>query len=110
MPSQWLLLSCISSGVFAVVLRASLPKGTAIGSRRKVPPFKEVGVTAVFDSDIQGEIIQRVWKNVFPKLEREMKQTRERLRISPKIKLEIKTEQEEPLLLLADYLAGYYYS
>lgn len=40
MPSQGLLLSCISSGVFAVVLRAFLPKGTAISSRRKVPPLK----------------------------------------------------------------------
>jgi len=32
------------------------------------------------------------------------------LKISPIFEVEIKTEQEEPLLLLPDYLAGYHYS
>lgn len=77
---------------------------------KKYSPIQPVEVTAVFDSDIQGETNQRVCKIVFAQVEQEMKQTRKQLRISPNIKSEIKTEQEEPLLLLADYLAGYHYS
>ncbi len=77
---------------------------------QKHSPIQPVEITAVFDSDIHGETNQRVCKKVFSEVEHEMKQTREHLRINPNIKAEIKTEQEEPLLLLPDYLAGYHYS
>lgn len=44
------------TGFFAKRHRDKLPKESS--------PIKDVAVTAVFDSDIQREIIQRVWKNV----------------------------------------------
>jgi hypothetical protein len=65
---------------------------------------------AVFDSDIQGEANQQICKDVFARAVPEMKRTPKHLRISPRLKVEIRTEEEEPLLLLADYLAGYHYS
>jgi len=64
----------------------------------------------VFDSDIHGEANQRVCKNVFAQIEGSLTQTQKYLRLRPKIKVDIKTEQEDPLLLLADHLAGYHYS
>lgn len=83
-------------------------------NRHRIPhkdsPIQPFAVTAVFDSDIHGEINQHVFKDVFARADPELKRTHAHLRISPRIKAEIKTEQEEPLLLLADYLAGYHYS
>lgn len=89
-------------GFFAKRHRNRLPKRDG--------PIQPVEVTPVFDSDIQGETNQRVCKNVLAGVEARMIGTRKHLRISPNIKAEIKTEEEEPLLLLADYLAGYHYS
>ena len=76
----------------------------------KAQPIQPFNVTAVFDSDIQGHANQQVCKDVFDRAMPEIKRTPRHLRISPPIRAEIKTEQEEPLLLLADYLAGYHYS
>jgi len=83
-------------------------------NRRRIPhkdsPIQPFAVTAVFDSDIHGEANQQVFKAVFDRVDPELKRTHAHFRICPRIKAEIKTEQEEPLLLLADYLAGYHYS
>ena len=49
-------------------------------------------------------------KDVFANAVTQIKEIPRRLRIMPNIKPEIMTEQEEPLLILADYLAGYHYS
>jgi hypothetical protein len=62
------------------------------------------------DSDIHGEANQRVCKNVFALIEGSLTQTQKHLRIRPKIEVDITTEQDEPLLLLPDHLAGYHYS
>jgi len=68
-----------------------------------------VTVTAVFDSDVHGQVNQKIFKDVMeaandlPKTERETGIRRE-------FQISIKTEQEEPLLYLADHLAGLYYS
>jgi hypothetical protein len=83
-------------------------------NRHRLPsreePIQPFEITAVFDSDIQGQANQQVCKDVFARAVPEMKRTPKHLRISPRLKVEIKTEQEEPLLFLADYLAGYHYS
>jgi hypothetical protein len=73
-------------------------------------PIQPVHVTAVFDSDIHGQTNQAICKEIFDKASPEIKRTPKHFRISPKVRAEIMTEQEEPLLILPDYLAGYHYS
>ena len=76
---------------------------------RKDTAFQRVTVTGVFDSDIQGETNQAIAKNVIEGVsELPMTETATRLRVT--FKTMIQTEQEEPLLLLADHLAGFHYS
>lgn len=83
-------------------------------NRHRVPdenhPIQPIDVTAVFDSDIHGEANQAICKEIFDKALPETKRTPKHFRISPRVKAEIMTEQEEPLLILPDYLAGYHYS
>ena len=73
-------------------------------------PVQPITVTGVFDSDIQGQTNQRIFQNVFEGLEGELPQTVQATRIQPYFKVSINTEQEEPLLLLPDHIAGYFYS
>ena len=71
--------------------------------------LRSVTVTGVFDSDIQGDKNQEIFRRIMggvtdlPKTE---KATGIRTTFSPFIS----TEQDEPLLLLPDHLAGFYYS
>lgn len=89
-------------GFFARKHRHRLPQ--------KESPIQPIEVTAVFDSDIQGASNRQICKDVFANAVTQIKEIPRRLRIMPNIKPEIMTEQEEPLLILADYLAGYHYS
>jgi len=66
-------------------------------------------VTAVFDSDVQGQASQDMFKNVMES-QKELPKTEKETGIRTEFKVSIKTEEEEPLLLLPDYLAGFYYS
>lgn len=77
---------------------------------RKDGPVQRIVVKAVFDSDIQGEANQKVCQNVFEGLEGDLPQTVQATRVEPHFKISITTEQEEPLLLLPDHVAGYIYS
>jgi hypothetical protein len=77
------------------------------GSDEPIQPFQ---VTAVFDSDIHGYANQEICKEIFQGAGPEMMRKQSSWRIRPQLKVEIKTEEEEPLLLLADHTAGYHYS
>lgn len=83
-------------------------------NRHRLPhreePIQPLKVTIVVDSDIQGEDNLQVCTDIFERADPEIHRRPEQIRISPRYKIEIKTEQDEPLLLLADYLAGYHYS
>ena len=72
-------------------------------------PIQPFQVTAVFDSDIQGHTNQEICKEIFNGSVAEIMQKRSSWRIRPQFNVEIKTEDEEPLLFLADYTAGYHY-
>lgn len=72
-------------------------------------PLHSVTVTGVFDSDIQGQTNQEIFRTVIEGVD-ELPRAEEETGIRTLFKVSIKTEQEEPLLLLADHLAGYYYS
>jgi hypothetical protein len=82
-------------------------------NRHRLPsrnaPLQSVTVTGVFDSDIQGQTNQEIFRTVLEGVD-ELPRVEEKTGIRTLFKVSIKTEQEEPLLLLADYLAGYYYS
>lgn len=82
-------------------------------NRHRLPsrsaPLQSVTVTGVFDSDIQGQTNQEIFRTVLEGVD-ELPRVEEETGIRTLFKALIKTEQEEPLLLLADHLAGYYYS
>lgn len=73
-------------------------------------PIQPITITAIHDSDIQGPANQQVFRNVLEGVRGNLPQTIEATRIKPFFEALIKTEQEEPLLLLPDYIAGYHYS
>ena len=77
--------------------------------RKENTALQIVTMTAVFDSDIQGQANQDMFKTVIQSLN-ELPKTEQATGIRSEFKVSIKTEQEEPLLLLPDHLAGYYYS
>ena len=87
--------------------------GGYLGRHRAVLPPKtgveKMPVCAVCDSDIPGEQSQKMFQQIFEKMEG-FPQTREGTGIELKIDVCVKTEQEEPLLMLPDHIAGYIYS
>lgn len=72
-------------------------------------PLQNVSVTAVIDSDVHGEVNQRVFKNVLERAN-DLPNTEHETGIRTEFNVFLKTEQEEPLLYLADHLAGVFYS
>lgn len=66
-------------------------------------------ITLLIDTDIQGELTQSVFRGVFENFG-ELSNVKERLNLVPLIKLKFFTEEEENILILADFLAGYHYS
>jgi hypothetical protein len=88
--------------------------GHILGLNRHLLPqdgkqLQLVTVTAVFDSDIQGQACRDMFENVMG-AQKELPRTEKETGIRTEFKISIKTEEEEPLLLLPDYLAGLYYS
>ena len=77
---------------------------------RKDGPLQSISVTTVHDSDIQGEANQQVFRDVLNGIQGNLPQTIQATRIKPLFDALIKTEEEEPLLMLPDYIAGYLYS
>ena len=76
-------------------------------SSRVVEPFT-IQINVICDSDFQGrnkEVFQQIIENM-----RNLPQTREAFNILPTFDVDIKAEEDEPLLLLPDFLAGYEYS
>lgn len=72
--------------------------------------IQSITVKTVHDSDIQGEVNQEVFLNVLNGIQGDLPQTVQETRIKPIFDALIKTEEEEPLLLLPDFVAGYHYS
>ena len=88
--------------------------GHMLGHNRHLFPKKNgslqtVRVTAVIDSDVHGEVNQRVFKDVLEGVN-DLPNTEGETRIKTEFSIVLKTEQEEPLLYLADHLAGLFYS
>lgn len=73
-------------------------------------PDQQITVTGIFDSDIQGQTNQEMCQKVFAGIQGGLPNTVQATRVKPDFNVSIKTEQEEPLLLLADHIAGYFYS
>src|SRR5262249_36203050 len=71
--------------------------------------LRSVTVKGIFDSDIQGEKNQEIFRNVMGGVH-ELQQTEEATGIRTTFSPSISTEQDEPLLLLPDHLARFYYS
>jgi len=67
---------------------------------------KQLPVWGVCDSDIQGEENQKIFQRIFEQM-RDFSQTRQATGIEPIPEVCVKTEQEEPLLMLPDHIAGY---
>lgn len=82
--------------------------------RRKLPPkdgpVESISVTTIHDSDIHGQVNQQVFRDVLNGIQGDLPRTILATRIKPVFDALIKTEEEEPLLLLPDYIAGYLYS
>jgi hypothetical protein len=76
---------------------------------RKSNDLQSVTVKGVFDSDIQGEKNQEIFRDVMEGV-KELPLTEEATGIRTAFSPSITTEQDEPLLLLPDHLAGFYYS
>lgn len=68
-----------------------------------------LAITAICDSDIQGESNTQVFKRIFHELG-ELPNTQAITNMIPKFDVRLMTEQQELLLALPDYLAGYVYS
>lgn len=68
--------------------------------------FSALYLKIVCDTDIQGQENRQVFEDNWKHWCRVTKLT-PRLEIKPHIEVEFKTEQEEPLLMLPDYIAGY---
>ena len=77
---------------------------------RKSESIQSITVTTVHDSDIQGQANQQVFRDVLNGIQGDLPRSTEATRIKPLFEALIKTEQAEPLLLLADHIAGYHYS
>jgi len=77
---------------------------------RKDMPIQPITITGVLDSDIQGQANQETCQKVFEGLGGDLPQTVQATRIQAFFKVSIQNEQEEPLLLLPDHIAGYFYS
>lgn len=75
----------------------------------KMNDLHSVTVKGIFDSDVQGEKNQEIFKNVMGGVN-ELPLTEEATGIHTIFSPSISTEQDEPLLLLPDHLAGFYYS
>ncbi|MDE3051314.1 MAG: hypothetical protein KGJ48_15615, partial [Nitrospirota bacterium] len=71
--------------------------------------LRSITVNGIFDSDIQGEKNQEIFREVMGGVN-ELPQTEEATGIRTTFNPSISTEQDEPLLLLPDYMAGFYYS
>lgn len=76
---------------------------------KHLPQPQNLSITAICDSDIQGASNVQVFKRIFRELG-ELPNTKAITNIIPEFDVHLKTEQEEPLLVLPDYLAGYIYS
>lgn len=74
----------------------------------KGAPFK-LKINAICDTDIQGEQSQRIFKEIHENLG-DLPNTRKQLNLIPSVNVSLRTEEEEPLLLLPDFVAGYVYS
>ncbi len=77
---------------------------------RKRKQIRSIQITQVLDTDIQGETNQELCREVFAGIEGDLPITIGATGIKPIFKVLLKSEQEEPLLLLADHVAGYFYS
>lgn len=77
--------------------------------RQKSNSLRSVMVKLVFDSDISGETNQKIFKDVMKGVD-ELPETEKATGIRATFSPSICTEQDEPLLLLADHVAGFYYS
>lgn len=66
-------------------------------------------VSVVIDTDIDGASNQAVIKKVFDATT-EMPRVKDLLNLKLEHSLQLKTEEEEPILLIPDFLAGYTYS
>ena len=87
-------------GVYLSRHRGGLPpKGQA----------QHLQVHAVCDSDIRGEENLIQFRDIFKRMG-DFPQTRQATGIVPVTDVGVKTEQEEPLLMLPDHVAGYIYS
>ena len=98
------LFGIVMADLYGLILRQNKYR-----IRQKSNSLRSVTVKGVFDSDIQGETNQEIFKNVMKgvdELPGAEKATGIRTTLSPSIC----TEQDEPLLLLADHVAGFYYS
>ena len=94
-----------ASGLAGFYMGRHLPQLSPISN-----PIRTINITTVLDSDIHGQTNQEMCQQVFAGIEGDLPQTVEATRIKPIFRILIKTEQEEPLLHLADYIAGYFYS
>ena len=63
----------------------------------------------MIDSDVHGEVNQRIFKDVMEGVN-DLPHTEGETGIQTEFRIFLKTEQEEPLLYLADHLAGLFYS
>lgn len=72
-------------------------------------PKQSVTVTAVCDSDVHGELNQKIFKDVL-EASNELPKTESETGIRTAFNVVLKTEEEEPLLYLPDHLAGFHYS
>lgn len=73
------------------------------------PPLGSFAVTAVYDSDIDNPHSQKVLQRLFDEMG-ELSQFKHEAGVSPVTKPIVLSEQQEPLLMLADHVAGYVYS
>lgn len=69
---------------------------------------QKVTVSVICDSDIQGEANEKVFRTVLEKVD--LPRTEAATNLRPTFKVSLMTEQDEPLLLLPDHLAGFFYS
>ena len=77
--------------------------------RKDTSPKQSVTVTAVCDSDVHGELNQKIFKDVL-EASNDLPKTESETGIRTTFNIALKTEEEEPLLYLPDHLAGFHYS
>jgi hypothetical protein len=76
---------------------------------QKAQWLQKLKITTVCDSDVQGETNIRVFRRIFEDVGG-LPKTETATNLKPIFELFLKTEQEEPLLILPDHLAGFIYS